>query len=356
MGCAGCHAHERGSDPLKAGVDACSVCHLSQQAAGLAGECRTCHVQPTHVAVASQGVEVPHRGLPWIEGGCIRCHFDVTEPPVEVALVRCVSCHADLDRAVAQGIGEDLHEAHTGAVCTSCHEEGTHRIRAMTSSVDLQCVDCHAVEHDLELEAAFPATATCNDCHTDVHQAQQRLMLGLVPGLEAPAPSEKFMDGLTCRSCHQEAPGRDPDAVLMGSAASCVACHRTEYRTVLQWWLSGGEARLARTAPFVERGAAQLATEGDSVALALDEARAWVALVGEAGAVHNLPLAHRLLQEASDRVVSAYRSQGVAMPAAPELGRQPRMGLCTYCHYRPDDPWLFREMSGTFHRDVLGIR
>lgn len=354
MGCAGCHEHDQGSELLRADVDACSLCHLNQQSAGLAGECRTCHIQPTHVALASQGVEIPHQGLPWLEGGCIRCHFDVTEPPVEVALGRCAGCHADLDAAVAQGIGQDLHQNHTGVACTSCHEEGTHQIREMTSAVYLQCVDCHTEEHDVVLAADFPAPGTCNQCHQGVHQAQQRLMLGLVPGLSAPSPSEKFMDGLTCRSCHQ-AEG-SALAATPGAAAACVGCHRTEYATILRWWETGGQARLARAAPFVEAGARRLASGEDSLSLALEEAREWVALVAEAGAVHNLPLAHRLLQEASDRVTAAYRARGVAMPPAPELGRQPRMGLCTYCHYRPDDPWLFEEMSGSFHRDVLGIR
>jgi predicted CXXCH cytochrome family protein len=355
MSCAGCHLHESGSEPLRAGVDSCSLCHLSQQSAGLAGECRTCHVQPRHVALASQGAEIPHQGLPWIEGGCIRCHFDVTEPPVEVPLAKCAGCHLDLDRAVARGIGEDLHGTHTGVSCVNCHEEGTHRIRAMSSAVDLRCVDCHAREHDVQLTGDFPAAATCNDCHGEVHQAQQRLMLGLVEGLAAPAPSEKFMDGLTCGSCHQQSGARDPDLALSGSAESCVGCHRAEYRTILQWWRTGGQVRVARTATFVDGGVARLATADDSLGMALAEAQAWVTLVREAGALHNLPLAHQLLQEASDRVAAAYRVRGLGMPAPPALGRQPRMGLCTYCHYRPDDPWLFQEMSGSFHRDVLRI-
>lgn len=358
MACAGCHVHGSGAEPLVAGVEACSLCHLSEQSAGLTGECRTCHVQPSHVAVASQGVEIPHRGLPWIEGGCVRCHYDVTEAPVEVPLQQCAACHVDLDAAVALGIGEDLHGSHTGVACVSCHEEGTHRIRAMTSAVALQCVDCHRIEHDVALTPAFPDPATCNDCHGGVHEAQQRLTLGLVEGLAAPAPSEKFMDGLSCGSCHAGPGSGAPTVAVAGTAAACADCHRTEYREILTWWRQGGQARLARVAPFVERGAALVASRpgDDSIRVALAEALAWVDLVREGGAVHNLPLAHELLQTATDRVAEAYRATGLAMPPPPDLGRQPRMGLCTYCHYRPDDPWLFQEMSGAFHREVLGIR
>jgi hypothetical protein len=365
MACAGCHTHAAGNEPLTADVDACSLCHLSQQAAGQTGECRTCHGRPAHVALASQGVEIPHQGLPWIEGGCVRCHYDVTEPPVDVALASCATCHASLDDAVARGIGEDLHGPHAGAACTSCHVEGTHRIRAMSSAVDLQCTDCHARAHALEVAPLFPSPDACTDCHTDVHQSQQRLVLGLVTELEAPAPSEKFMAGLTCRSCHAAAPGTGPEAVLneasarRASAPACVSCHRTEYATVLRWWTEGDRSRVEATSRFVEAGVRALSggsSPTDSLSAELEEARRLVALVREGRGVHNLPLSHRLLQEATDRVAAAYQARGLGVPATPALGRQPRMGLCSYCHYRSDDPWLFQEMSGEFHDEVLRIR
>jgi hypothetical protein len=187
-------------------------------------------------------------------------------------------------------------------------------------------------------------------------------VLGLVPELDAPAPSEKFMAGLTCRSCHAAAPGTGPEAALneasvrRASAPACVSCHRTEYATVLRWWTQGDRARVEATSRFVDAGVRALSGGGDSLNAELEEARRLVALVRDGGGVHNLPLSHRLLQEATDRVSAAYLARGVAMPAAPELGRQPRMGLCSYCHYRSDDPWLFQEMSGEFHEEVLRIR
>ena len=70
----------------------------------------------------------------------------------------------------------------------------------------------------------------------------------------------------------------------------------------------------------------------------------------------NLHLAHRLLVQASDQINQAYLDATRSPPAPPELGRDPRMGLCSYCHYRLNDPWLFEEMSGDFHREVLGGR
>ncbi len=353
--CAGCHTHDAGNEPLVANVDACSLCHLNQQATGGGGECRTCHQAPSHVGFTSQGVEVPHQGLPWVEGGCVRCHYDVTRPPVEVSVTRCSSCHTDLDAAVAGGIGEDLHQTHTGSACTACHDGGTHRIQAMTSSVDLQCTDCHAREHDLELAADFPDPATCDACHGSAHQAEQRMVLGLVPDLPGPAPSEKFMDGLTCRSCHGTPGDTDPATLVQSVSQDCVGCHRPEYATVLRWWRQGSSDRLGRTDQFVSTARRRLGNASDTVAGELAAATRMVDLVRDGGAVHNLPLAHELLTEATQRVSEAYRLAGVDTPAPPNLGPQPRMGLCSYCHYRPNDPWLYEEMSGSFHRDVLRI-
>ena len=70
MGCAGCHGHDKGREPLTASVDPCSLCHLGEQSAGNRGECRVCHTDLGHAGQTSQGLPVPHEGLPWIDGGC----------------------------------------------------------------------------------------------------------------------------------------------------------------------------------------------------------------------------------------------------------------------------------------------
>jgi hypothetical protein len=85
----------------------------------------------------------------------------------------------------------------------------------------------------------------------------------------------------------------------------------------------------------------------------LDSALVALAAVEEGDPVHNLPLAHELLSRAQDQIAQAYRDSGATPPGAVDLGPPPRMGLCTYCHYRTDDEWAFQEMSGEFHREAL---
>ncbi|MBE0618573.1 MAG: hypothetical protein IH608_11710, partial [Proteobacteria bacterium] len=117
--CAGCHVHAAGGEPLHAGSDACGLCHEDALAGRRGEDCRYCHSAPSHVGITSQGVTVPHQGLPWIEGGCMRCHYAVTLPAHDVPLARCAACHDDVEGTTASGIGKDLHPAHTGLACGS---------------------------------------------------------------------------------------------------------------------------------------------------------------------------------------------------------------------------------------------
>ena len=198
----------------------------------------------------------------------------------------------------------------------------------------------------------FPGTAACNECHEGTHQAQQRMVLGMLPDVATPHPSAKFMDGLTCASCHISPLRGDPAVPVTGAEQGCVGCHRSEFDQVLEWWKQGSRDRLRLVDASLER--ARTALAGSAVAAPrLDTAGVLLQTTREGGAVHNLQLSHQLLVEASDQVHQAYLDAGRSPPPPPELGREPRMGLCSYCHYRLNDPWLFEELSGAFHRQVL---
>lgn len=348
VGCAGCHTHETGDEPLQAGPETCGLCHREELSGEEAEDCRLCHESPTHSGVTSQGVAIPHEGLPWIEGGCLRCHYEVTHPVHEVPLERCTSCHTGVDELAETAVGENLHPRHNGIACTSCHESDNHRIESMSSAVDLQCATCHLEEHDVEVRAAGLTSASCNQCHGDTHQAPQELLLGVA--FEDAQPSPHFSQGLTCGSCHLEPDGTAAENRPAGTGDACVDCHRPEYRSVLRWW----EAGVADRTRLVNRylTGAENALGEDNAELA--EARSLLMLVRDGNGEHNLPLTHRLFQETLERTRAAYREAGRTPPPAPTLGRDPRPGLCSYCHYRVDEPGMSEEMDDTFHREVMG--
>jgi hypothetical protein len=355
LSCAGCHTHDEGRQPLRVSVDACALCHLPDIRAGRTDECRVCHQTLQHEALTSQGMPIPHSALPWIETGCVRCHYDVAEAPTRVEVARCAACHGRDTAVVARGIATDLHPSHTSVTCTSCHEGDAHHVRAMSSAVRLVCADCHTSEHGVTLPTEWRDDATCSGCHEAVHQPQQRLLLGLLPG-EPMSPSSKFIAGMTCRSCHIRTAGQavsgDP---IRGQAEACASCHRTEYRRVLAWWVDGTRARGRSVSSFVGRAANDLRdAESDSVRALIGSSAAMVQLVDSAGGHHNLELADRIFREAVSRVQRAYALAGRIPPAAPGLGSPAHEGMCSYCHYSPDDPWDFRRMSPEFHRSLPG--
>lgn len=364
--CAGCHTHPAGGEPLRASVDACALCHLPQLTSRASADCQVCHVQTQHVTLTSAGVPVPHASLPWAEIGCVRCHYDVADPPLEVATERCAACHRDVAAVTRRGIGSDLHPPHAGVTCTACHAAGAHQVRALSSAVALVCADCHGAAHALRLGNGTPAaqaalaagaaawadSRTCAECHTGVHAAQQRLLLGLLPGGQA-TPSEKFLLGMTCRSCHVPPPEGLGDDALRGQARACVACHGPDYRPVLDWWLRGLQQRLHAASAYVAAGRRELGGgASDSAQALLASAAEMLALVREAGGQHNLELADRIFRESVLRVEAAYRADGRRAPATPALGRPPHTGLCTGCHYA-DGPWDLRQMPGPLHDRFL---
>jgi len=177
------------------------------------------------------------------------------------------------------------------------------------------------------------------------------MLLGILPeGTEA-MPSSHFMDGLTCRSCHRAQDG--------GRATSnaCVGCHRPEFAKILTWWQEGVDQRTRSVRSYL--AGAEAAVEGrgsrDPAVQAVDAARASLDLIRQAGGVHNIPLTHRLFQDALAEAAKAYRDVGRAAPTPPSLGRTPRRGLCAFCHYRLPEPGFSQSMPDAFHREVLGV-
>lgn len=357
IGCAGCHTHEVGGQPLEAGAETCGLCHAEEVSGARGEDCRLCHVSLEHQGVTSQGVSIPHEGLPWIEGGCLRCHYAVSRPVHEVSLTRCGACHEDVQAVTRAGIGDDLHPLHTGSSCGSCHEEDNHQIEAMSSAVELQCASCHTAEHGVEVDPAKVAASTCETCHESVHEGPQRLVLGILPEAGAATPSDHFMDGLTCRSCHLP-PGTGPAGRRLGTAEACVQCHRPEYAKILGWWSEGIAQRTSMVDRYLAGAEAVVSGRGedDAAVRAAARARAMLDVIETAGGQHNLPLTHRVFVDAVAGAAEAYRLSGRAAPPRPSLGRSPRQRICSYCHYGLPQPGFTERMDDAFHREVLGAR
>lgn len=360
LDCAGCHTHDQRNPALVASSDACAFCHAQALEGERAADCRTCHSTPTHVATTSQGVTIPHQDIPWVETGCVRCHYDVTEPPLEVHLTQCETCHADLEAVTREGVGRDLHPAHLTVACTSCHQKSPHRIVEMSSAVDLACGDCHAEAHVLELHPTeeWSDWSTCSTCHGDTHQAEQAMLLGFEEGVP-PLPSFKFVSGMTCRTCHTEdgpSDGSQADTQTAGGDPSdCQACHPRPYNVIPGWWAEGARQRVAAASRYLD--AVERAGSGSSeVQSQVAEGRRLLEMVRAGGVAHNVEFTDLLVRRAVTQGQVAAEAENLRIPSPPDFGSRARPGFCSHCHFRLNEPWISLDMPGDFHRDVVARR
>jgi len=99
IGCAGCHAHDEGAEPLYTDQSSCALCHREEMSGANVADCVTCHTGSAE-AFTSQGLAVPREERNWIANDCVRCHRDVVSADEQVAISTCHTCHSDRQAAV----------------------------------------------------------------------------------------------------------------------------------------------------------------------------------------------------------------------------------------------------------------
>lgn len=350
--CASCHTHLPDSTRLTSGPAACTLCHQAQIAGRADSACASCHPNPMHTRSTSEGLALPHAVLRDANVPCTRCHYRLLTGTTAVARERCVACHqtgGPSATPVRPLPADSAHPRHRDLACTACHERMEHRVVAMSSSVRLDCLECHSLRHSPPVpDADSEPDSTCGDCHRAVHQDEQRIILGLLPG-EAPEPSGMFMGGVTCRSCHV-VPGQAsprPGASRKGSAAACTGCHGGAWNDVLARWRRGYARRRDMVAGYLRGAGTAL---GDSAAPAaargrLREARELMAFLDRAGPLHNLPLTDHLMRRALALAAEAYRAAGRPAPSRPHLGPVVANGTCIACHYGVEEAPVGRDST-----------
>ena len=355
--CASCHTHDAGTTVLRADSSTCALCHFPELSSPRDSGCATCHPQPRHTPFTSQGVPLSHGMLQQARVPCTRCHYRVVEGDTTVALARCAACHKAKPPAKLPP-ADSAHARHPEMSCRTCHAPISHRVVAMSGSIDLQCLDCHSPRHRRPIPADSSKTAKCADCHAGVHAEQQRLMIGLMPGQEL-KPSLMFMGGVTCRSCHvsPDAPPPRPGAGLRPPATVCVGCHGTAWRGILARWDRGYERRRGWIDAYLRRAEADLGPGASAGALArLAEAKGLMAFVEKAGPAHNLEAADRVMRQSLHLAGEAYTDAGHEAPPPPELGPEVRTGTCLACHYGIEEAPTGRDSATgrvTTHADHL---
>jgi len=172
------------TDPDKQDLQDCLVCH--DQAAKLWENskhrngnvsCLVCH------KLADSTGEHPEFAKFTVESEettCLVCHAEVTGENIAGQLaisqhgqvgLTCVSCHEQHSQGLKLAVG-------SRTVCENCHKSETRIMLESTHfAAGLSCVNCHM--GDDKNHTLIVAVETCDECHTDLHEAKRMLDAGL---------------------------------------------------------------------------------------------------------------------------------------------------------------------------------
>jgi hypothetical protein len=172
------------TEPAKQDLKDCLVCH--DQAAELWENshhkegnvsCVVCHKladsSGEHPDFAKYTVETE-------ETTCLVCHAEVVGENIAGQLaisqhgqvgLTCISCHEQHSQGLKLSEG-------SRTVCENCHKSETNTMLDSTHfAAGLSCVNCHMGED--KNHTLVVAVATCDECHTDLHESRRMLDAGL---------------------------------------------------------------------------------------------------------------------------------------------------------------------------------
>jgi predicted CXXCH cytochrome family protein len=169
-----------------------------------ADTCKDCHQEYHDLWSISQ-----HGSVPIDCGSCHRLNGEGAHPEfpysVESQAVTCETCHMEIaEQWKSSRHGEinlgcsSCHEPHsqqqkvldeTQLICANCHKEQYNSAHDAThGAAGLTCETCHLGE---DSGHSFKATiVSCNECHSDIHEAGQLIAAGVVVEPIAPVEGE----------------------------------------------------------------------------------------------------------------------------------------------------------------------
>ncbi len=235
--------------------NSCSGCHADYHEnqfakQGLSPDCAECHTvngfSPSNYTLERHSrsvfpLEESHRATP-----CLACHKTDEAWNFSFENNNCTQCHPNFHPDV-------LPAKHfTSGNCQSCHaqtvwneitfDHNQTNYKLQGKHQEVACRSCHFSETETEISQQFAGLqASCDNCHTDVHQ-KQFLQDGRTDcercHVMASWQPEKFdhnrarfkLDGehanLDCVSCHKTTDGLIQDYIIYKfNDISCASCH-----------------------------------------------------------------------------------------------------------------------------------
>ena len=340
--CTSCHSQIVQGDHLTVTPSTCFLCHFKGQPAGEpVGGCIACHVSPQRV-VTQAGVIVDHPQYVQDLVSCVSCHNTVTAGSGNVEEARCFNCHNEAERIAAFENTTMMHRIHIAdrnVECNQCHTPIEHRVVSLARTFELDCASCHS----------------------NVHEAQQRLYAGIGGHGTENMPSSMFLAKVSCRGCHDlRADIRGHEQVQLAGEASCLSCHGIRFANVLPSWRQSMEAKLNSVKTVVDDarvtlGSAPVRTRATVDSL-LHMATENVEFVRLGKGAHNIEFADQLLRAALRLVQEAVNSGPLAYTVPQvDLGPPISENVCLQCHSGMERQEVqFRGSEFDHERHILG--
>lgn len=224
--CVSCHSQIVVGKHIEVTLDTCYLCHFKgmKEARVLhpLGGCSICHQIPEKDFIIG-GITYNHKDFVTKHGAeCQSCHFDVVQGEGTAKKDACYACHNQPEKLAKFEDIPFIHENHVtkhNVACFHCHEEIKHKV--LTKS---------------------PLDYDCSMCHTDKHQGQKDMYMGIKGKGVADMPSPMFLAGVDCLACHllpKEQEGKYEQftgQTYKASEIGCLKCHGREYIGLVEKW------------------------------------------------------------------------------------------------------------------------
>ncbi len=296
--CATCHQHSSMKKHFEVSREICYLCHFKNVAFNKGrGRCELCHEitdkplqkQFDTVSTDSTTKMITHKSLQIADVKCQSCHIELIRGDGKIKKEDCLNCHEigeDLEKAGDRKLMHEKHVAGQEADCQNCHAPITHK----------------EIDDILEL-----VRSECASCHPDHHLYQKTLLTGEAVDHIQKTPALMTEVKTNCLACHTEEVLDEKGQKLMrGSPGACVACHTKDHDQMLEDWKQSvkkelDEARIIgkEAATALEKSRGRLVVEDfEKYSNMINNGKHYLDIVEFGHGAHNKKYSIKLIDEA----------------------------------------------------------
>lgn len=321
--CTSCHSQVVQGEHISVTETTCFLCHFKNTPEEEPiNDCTWCHDAPVNTKFET--VDYDHTIVHDLNIGCKKCHGKMQIGDGAVAVERCSSCHAEIDKIKKYDDVELMHKSHVAdhkVECQQCHSTIQHKSAAKTESI----------------------VPDCDGCHSNMHAIQYGLFSGQIGQDVNRTPDKMFEAGLTCQACHvfhdDISTSKYDEDTAEPTGETCERCHGEGYNNLFNQWRDVMASKRAIVKKSMETVEDQLLKNDPPklkkyiITPLLDRAKYNYDIVERANIVHNVAFSDQLLTKVSDDLARIVDELNLEIKI-PDLSRFSKVvpSECRNCH------------------------